>query len=97
MLDVRGIKIAFLSYAYGDNGFPLPHPWSDNIISVPRVVSDAKRARRSGAQLVFVNFHWGTEYVHTPNELASLDDVEAAVRLLVAFAERLDALATLAS
>ena len=68
MLDVRGIRIAFLSYAYGDNGFPLPHPWSDNIISLPRVVSDAKRARRSGAQLVVVNFHWGTEYVHAPND-----------------------------
>ena len=36
-------------------------------------------------------------YVHTPNELASLDDVETAVRLLAAFAGRLDALATLAS
>ena len=68
MLDVRGVRIAFLSYAYGDNGFPLPHPWSDNIISLPRVVADAKRARRSGAQLTIVNFHWGTEYEHAPND-----------------------------
>jgi endoglucanase len=30
-------------------------------------------------------------YLHTPNELVSLDDVEAAVRLLVAFAGRLRA------
>jgi endoglucanase len=35
-------------------------------------------------------------YVHTPNEFASLDDVEAAVRLLVGLAGRLDASATLA-
>src|SRR5439155_5474418 len=68
MLDVRGVRIAFLSYAYGDNGFPLSHPWSDNIISLPRVVADAKRARRSGAQLTIVNFHWGTEYEHAPND-----------------------------
>jgi endoglucanase len=36
-------------------------------------------------------------YVHTPNELGSLDDVEGAVRLLAGFARRLDALATLTS
>ena len=29
-------------------------------------------------------------YIHTPNELVSLDDVEAAVRLVVAFARRLE-------
>jgi putative aminopeptidase FrvX len=32
-----------------------------------------------------------TRYVHSPNELCSLDDVEAAVRLVAAFARRLPA------
>ncbi|MBV8562128.1 MAG: M42 family peptidase, partial [Actinobacteria bacterium] len=29
-------------------------------------------------------------YMHTPVEMCSLDDIEAAVRLLVAFARRLE-------
>jgi poly-gamma-glutamate synthesis protein (capsule biosynthesis protein) len=67
MVGVRGVRVAFLAYAYGDNGLPLPHPWSDNIISLPKIIADAKRARRAGAQLVIVNFHWGDQYVHAPN------------------------------
>src|SRR2546429_330131 len=61
-IDVHGVKVAFLAYAYGDNGLPLPHPWADNIISLQRIVSDARRARRQGAQLIIVNFHWGDQY-----------------------------------
>ena len=68
MVNVRGVKIAFLAYAYGDNGLPLPHTWSDNIISLPKIVSDAKLARRQGARLIIVNFHWGDQYVHAPNQ-----------------------------
>jgi poly-gamma-glutamate synthesis protein (capsule biosynthesis protein) len=67
MVGVRGVRVAFLAYAYGDNGLPLPHSWSDNIISLPRIIADAKRARRAGAQLIIVNFHWGDQYVHAPN------------------------------
>jgi poly-gamma-glutamate synthesis protein (capsule biosynthesis protein) len=67
-LQVRGLKVAFLAYAYGDNGLPLPHSWSDNIISLPKIVADAQRARRQGARLIIVNFHWGDQYVHAPNK-----------------------------
>jgi endoglucanase len=31
-----------------------------------------------------------TRYIHSPNELCALEDVEAIVRLLVAFASRLE-------
>ena len=67
LLRVRGLRIALLSYTYGTNGLPLPTPWSVNLISRARVVADARRARRRGADLVLVNFHWGSEYVHAPN------------------------------
>ncbi|MBW3593633.1 MAG: CapA family protein [Actinobacteria bacterium] len=67
MLRVRGVRIAFLSYTYGTNGLPPPSAWSVNLISRPRVVADARRARRRGAELVLVNFHWGSEYVSAPN------------------------------
>ncbi|MGH3114733.1 MAG: CapA family protein [Gaiellaceae bacterium] len=66
-LEAHGIRVALLSYTYGTNGLPLPHPWSVNLISVRRVIADARRARRRGADLVLANFHWGNEYVHSPN------------------------------
>ena len=50
------------------NGLTPPHPWSVNLISLGKVAADARRARRLGADLVIVNFHWGDEYVHAPNE-----------------------------
>ena len=68
LFHVEGIEIAFLAYAYGTNGITPPHAWSVNLISLGKVVADARRARRLGADLVIVNFHWGDEYVHTPNE-----------------------------
>jgi poly-gamma-glutamate capsule biosynthesis protein CapA/YwtB (metallophosphatase superfamily) len=67
MLSVRGLRVAFLSYTYGTNGIPLPHPWSVNLVSTAKVVADARRARRRGADLVIANLHWGDEYVHEPN------------------------------
>jgi Bacterial capsule synthesis protein PGA_cap len=67
ILGVRGVRIALISYTYGTNGLPSPRPWSVNLISRARVVADAWRARRRGADLVLVNFHWGSEYVHAPN------------------------------
>jgi hypothetical protein len=68
MLSVRGVRIAFVAYTYGTNGLPIPHPWSVNLISPDRIRADASRARRGGADLVIVNFHWGTEYASAPNE-----------------------------
>ena len=68
ILPVRGLQVAFLSYTYGTNGVPLPHPWSVNLISTSKVAADARRARRRGADLVIAGFHWGDEYVHEPNE-----------------------------
>ena len=68
IMHVRGIRIAFLSYTYGTNGIPAPHAWSVNIVSRKKVVADARRARRQGADFVIANMHWGSEYVHEPND-----------------------------
>lgn len=66
LLRSQGVDVAFLSYTYGTNGLPLPAPWSVNLIAPRRIVADARRARRQGAELVVVNLHWGAEYVHAP-------------------------------
>ncbi len=69
ILGADGVRVAFLAYTYGTNGIPPPDPWTVNLISYGRIAADAARARRSGADLVIVNLHWGTQYDHTPNDM----------------------------
>ena len=71
---VKGAVVAHLSYTYGTNGIPVPSgaPWSINLISVPKILADAKRAKDGGATFVVVSLHWGQEYqsAPTPTQLA---------------------------
>ena len=60
IVTVKGVRVAFLAYTEMTNGIPLPHPWSVNIASVAAVRRAARIARERGAQVVIVNFHWGT-------------------------------------
>ena len=70
LLDVEGLKVAFLAYTSISNGQAVPHPWSVSWESPGRILRDARRARRLGADMVIVNLHWGAEYVHdiTPEQ-----------------------------
>ena len=63
VVDVGGVRVALLAYTTDTNGIPLPNPWSVNIASRERVLADARRARRMGAEAVIVNLHWGGEIV----------------------------------
>jgi poly-gamma-glutamate capsule biosynthesis protein CapA/YwtB (metallophosphatase superfamily) len=63
IVDVHGVQIALLAYTTDTNGIPAPHPWSVNIASRERVLADARRAQRKGAEAVIVNLHWGGEIV----------------------------------
>ena len=67
LLDVRGVRVALLAYTASTNGLPVPHGWSVNLARPRRVIADARRARRAGADVVIVNMHWGTEYSHAPD------------------------------
>jgi poly-gamma-glutamate capsule biosynthesis protein CapA/YwtB (metallophosphatase superfamily) len=67
IVNVKGVKVAFLAYTEMTNGIPLPHPWSVNIAKVAAVRRAARTARRRGAQVVIVNFHWGTEFQAAPS------------------------------
>jgi poly-gamma-glutamate synthesis protein (capsule biosynthesis protein) len=67
IVRVKGIRVAFLAYTEMTNGIPLPFSWSVNLASAPRILADARRARRRGAQVVIVNVHWGAEYQSTPS------------------------------
>ena len=66
IMTVKGVRVALLAYTEMTNGIPLPHPWSVNLASAPRILVDARRARRAGAQVVIVNVHWGLENQSAP-------------------------------
>jgi poly-gamma-glutamate synthesis protein (capsule biosynthesis protein) len=63
IVDVKGVRVALLAYTTDTNGIPLPNPWSVSIAGRKRVLDDARRARRMGAEAVIVNLHWGAEIV----------------------------------
>lgn len=67
ILRAGGVRVAFLSFTQVSNGIPSPHPWSVNVADARRIVRDARRARRAGAEVVIVNLHWGVEYSHAPS------------------------------
>jgi poly-gamma-glutamate capsule biosynthesis protein CapA/YwtB (metallophosphatase superfamily) len=67
MMTVKGVRVAFLAYAEMTNGLPLPHPWSVNLAHLSAIRRAARQARRRGAQVVIVNFHWGEEDVSQPS------------------------------
>jgi Bacterial capsule synthesis protein PGA_cap len=64
ILRVKGVRIAFLSYTAVSNGQAVPHPWSVAWAGARRILRDARRARRRGADTAIVNLHWGVEYSH---------------------------------
>jgi poly-gamma-glutamate capsule biosynthesis protein CapA/YwtB (metallophosphatase superfamily) len=72
ILTVKGVRIAFLAYTAVSNGQAVPHPWTVAWARPRRILADARRARRRGADTVIVNLHWGDEYSHaiSPSQAA---------------------------
>jgi hypothetical protein len=63
---VGSMKIAHLSYTASFNGLLPKEAWRANRIDTRRIVDDAKRARRRGADVVVLSLHWGEEHRHAP-------------------------------
>ena len=66
IIDVKGIKIAFLDYTYGTNGIEPKGGVVVDYINRNVIGRDIDQAREQGAQLICVNMHWGTEYKLVP-------------------------------
>ncbi len=78
--DVKGVKVAHLSYSYtldnfaagNDTSVPAAAPWIKSSMWKDKgsegIIADAKAARAQGAQLVLVSIHWGQANNHTPTE-----------------------------
>lgn len=76
IVEVKGVKVGLLAYTDMTNGIPLPEPWSVNVAAIDdpadrkaeQILAAAERLRRSGAEAVILNMHWGDEYATGPNE-----------------------------
>ena len=70
MLDVKGIKIAFLAYTYGTNGIPVPSgkDYCINLINDEKIITDLQKAKELNPDLITVNMHWGIEYSQNPSK-----------------------------
>ncbi|UOX85802.1 CapA family protein [Amycolatopsis sp. FBCC-B4732] len=89
VMDVHGVKVAQVSYAFGFNGIKVPagKPWLANQIDVDDVLSAARKAREAGAQVVIASLHWGVEYQHEPTaeqrsqakKILASDDVDLII------------------
>ncbi|MEH0637750.1 CapA family protein [Streptomyces bottropensis] len=69
LMRAGGAQVAHLAYTYGTNDIPLPvdRPWAVNLIDRERILTDARAARRAGADVVVVSLHWGTEWQDAPD------------------------------
>lgn len=68
-LDIKGVKIAFLSYTFGSNGISLPatSPAAVNYLEPEQIEKDIAKAQVSGAKLIILALHFGQEYQPYPN------------------------------
>ncbi len=69
IVDVRGIKLAWLNYTATTNGLSLPpgKGFALNLLSPEAVAAEAREARRGGADLVLAMIHFGNEYQRYPD------------------------------
>ena len=67
--NVKGIKIAFLSFTYGTNGIPVPSDksYSVNLIDKDLIKKQLNLAKEQNPDIICVSMHWGIEYQTSPN------------------------------
>ena len=66
IVNVKGIRIAFLDYTYGTNGIPIQGNVIVDFIDQQQIERDIALARERGANAICVNLHWGIEYQLKP-------------------------------
>ncbi|MGI2298093.1 CapA family protein [Paenibacillus sp. GXUN7292] len=72
MKDVKGIKVAILSYTESTNGLGSKYAADElnamiNMMDKTAIVKDIREAKQLGADIIISLMHWGDEYVEQPN------------------------------
>lgn len=68
--NVKGVKIAFLSFTYGTNGIPVPSgkKYCVNLIDKDLIKKQIDLAKEEQPDVICVFMHWGVEYVTKENK-----------------------------
>lgn len=78
--EINGIRIAYLDYTYGTNGFPLKdYPYAVNTyykdylsyfrdVDYEKVAADLEAAKALEPDFIAVIVHWGAEYMTVPGQ-----------------------------
>ncbi|MFJ3979307.1 CapA family protein [Streptomyces sp. NPDC090021] len=89
ILDVKGVKVGQISFAFGFNGREVPKdkPWLANLTSFKAIAAAEKKARAAGAEVVILSIHWGREHQPNPSnpqlELARKIAKETGINLVI--------------
>lgn len=62
VIDIKGIRVAFLNYTYGTNGLKVYHPNYVNMIDSTAILRDIKTAKSKNPDCIVAVMHWGIEY-----------------------------------
>ncbi|MCT4633066.1 MAG: CapA family protein [Firmicutes bacterium] len=70
VFDYNGIKIGFISYTYGTNGWPIPKdmPYSIKLINNEKILADIEVLKKEKPDFIVASIHWGNEYKQVPNK-----------------------------
>ena len=62
--NVKGVKVAFLSFTYGTNGIPVPNgkEYCINLNDKKTITKQLNLAKEQEPDLICVSMHWGNEY-----------------------------------
>lgn len=67
MFNVKGIRVAFINFTYGTNGFAVPEPCKVNLMDSLHVKETIAKAKSMGADMIICMPHWGEEYQLRPS------------------------------
>lgn len=67
--NIKGIKIAFISFTYGTNGISVPSDkkYAVNFLDKETMTNQINLAKEENPDLICALVHWGNEYQTTPN------------------------------
>ena len=65
--NIKGIRVAFINFTYGTNGFAVPQPCVVNLMDSTKVKETIARAKLMGADMIICAPHWGEEYSLKPS------------------------------
>ena len=68
LVEVKGLKIAFLNYTYDTNGLEPSSPNIVNYIDKEQIRQDILKARQMHPDIIIACMHWGLEYRSLPSK-----------------------------